>query len=779
MKTTRTPLWRRVLASVTLFALIFTLAPPIEVARAAVSIVTQPVELVLENEYQVGASSGDKVVAQFGLNATDSETLSTVAVKLYDYNNTSLAATDFVNMKLWRDNGDGSFVASGGTADTVLATCITLGAFSSRYSTTTISGNSCDGSTPITPSAPLPTSMSDDRYFITVATDTTWDDNGANMMWNPTAADAFTVDIDADAIVTSAGAATTTALVGSMWRSADTTAPLVMNAFVPTSVSATGVGTTVEVFFSEFLEKTSIECSDQTACDLIYTLSGGLHATAAVAMSGCTACTDADAVQLTLGAAATNDTTTITLVDGLIDDGGNAVISASAVTLAMNMPPMITGFRKVDASNLILEFNQEMTDGTDCGGVENTSAYTLTIDGSTVADAVIELQAGNQEVKFTKTNAFINAGVGGDDSIQVQNLPDQCATPQNTSSMKLQGDNWFSIDAAAPQVTGLVKDDATHKIWIKFNEWVDGVTAQTATNYVDADTTKPTTAELMQYDPDTNPTWFTNDMSGKVVELTFADIGDVATSITVSGVTDMAGNVVDASYNTAVLSASNAIAIASAITTTFTNGKWNGMLDGCNSDDPGNTGLTCTDAASSNNRDAIYIVFTGPIDTAYLGENANGIITNIGSFLEIYDSWTYAGASANDCQSGHTWGATTYEDGAGCEGKNSANLDESYGVVIDNEATNFTVNSNSIANDVLIIYTKGWVNLWPPMQINPSGIKGLNGLSATQHATASYNQLPQPTFAEVEFVVTSGLTAGSTVTFFFDTDMNRTDLDTA
>ena len=234
MHSTRTPLFRRAIAGVALFALLFTLAPPVEIARATVTVATQPDDFSNLFPQGIKVSSADVAVAYFELSADASETLSTVAVTLVDANSTSVAAADINEMKLWQDNGDNTFASA---TDTLLKTC------SVSDLATTIS-DSCTGDA--FPTIPTTTT----RYFITISTSGDWDDNGANQMWNPDVADAVTVNLAADAIVTSAETLATDILTGVRKYFADTTAPQIGEAFVPSYVTD---GLTVEVFFSEML----------------------------------------------------------------------------------------------------------------------------------------------------------------------------------------------------------------------------------------------------------------------------------------------------------------------------------------------------------------------------------------------------------------------------------------------------------------------------------------------------------------------------------------------
>ena len=787
MKHTRTPLFRRAIAGIALFALLFTLAPPVEIAHATVTVATQPDDF--SNLFPQGieaSSSTDIAVAYFEISANDSETLSTVAVQLYDSNNTTLANSDLNAIKLWQDDGDSTFEAG---EDTVLATCAhsagKIPAFGSRTSTTVISGNTCDGTTALAAAIPTITT----RYFITISTSGTWNDNGANQMWNPDAADAVTINMATDAIVTSAETLATDILTGVRKYFADTTAPQIGEAFVPSYVTD---GLTVEVFFSEMLQKTAIECGTGktiTDCSTLYTMADSGAVSAAAVMGGCTDCTDADMVQLTLVSAATNGTTTITLANGLTDDAGNAVSGASAVTLEMNFPPFVKGIRKIDNDNLRLRFSKAMQTGTGIGGAQAAGAYTLTINDSAVTGSTLTMATNDIEVNFEKTGAFTAAGTGADDYIQVENRWDDAGTPMDADGMKLQGNGYFIVDAIQPQVIGGTKDIDNKFVYIRFDEMLDMDTTNATSSYVSDPVVVFDTAELLWYDPQSSPSWMTPEMGNKVVKLTSSvSISDI-TSVVVSDsvIKDSAGNTVDTSNKTAAFSAgaTSAIAISDdGIGATRTNGSWNMQLDGCNdppSTDFGGTGFTCNDNATSNFRDAIYIPFTGAIDTAALGESASGaVIPNIGSFVEIYDQWTYSGSSQADCG-----GGDIYIEGTGCVNRTYADLSESFGVIIDEEDTNYSVDTNTAANDVLVVYLKGWVNMWDNMQVNPFGIKGLNGLTATQNSTAAKNQLPQPIFAEVEFAITdvtqgsdnAAIDASDTVTLFFSADMQRTDVD--
>jgi hypothetical protein len=740
MKSTCTPLWRRVLASVTLLTLLFTFAPPVEIVRAA----TFAIANVAGASQVLGASTASAAALKITFSSTEAtQTLTSVKVTLADEDNSGItwssgAATssDLANLV----TGDASGIAlykddtSNGTAGTFDAEddVVTLTSTPVYASATTFILNPASD----------PTLADGDIYFVVFKPKA-----------SPTEWHRFRASIAAqDDIVTSGTNPTIAAAVQSNVITLDAV-PTINSTF-----AQPWDATKVMIFFSDPVTVASSTCADAGACASIYTVSGSIAVNSAVSMAGSGA-TSTDAVELTLASAATNGTNTVTpAASTVLDDEGNAVAN-SAITMELDFPPIVTGIKSVNGTTVDVTFDQAML----AASTDVTARYTLTttaVDTETVSSAT--LQGDTKTVRIVASGATIADG----DQLQINNI----GLITNPDGVSAVGNEFFQIDGTLPTVNGLVKNVGATIIWLKFSEALDIVTSEITTNYVDTggSAANPTSAELLWYEPSTAPSWMTSQMSNKVVKLTFAS--EATGTITVTNVKDMAGNVISGS-NTAAISAGSAVAIATAgVSADMTQGKHNSYLEGC-TDDFGNTGLTCNDNASSNNRDSIVIPFTGSIDAAYLGENSSGIIPNIGTFVEIYSSWTYSGAASSDCSSGDVWGATTHQGGAGCLGKNYANLDQSYGVLSDNSGT----------DNLLTIYLSGQVNVWDGMEVNPFGVKGLNGLTAIQHATASKNIIPMPVWAEVEFVKSTRAGASfanaDTVTLFFNADMTQTDVD--
>ncbi len=456
--------------------------------------------------------------------------------------------------------------------------------------------------------------------------------------------------------------------------------------------------------------------------------------------------------------------------DGNTTDGdGCNAICLNEVSSGANMPPIIKGVKLVNSTTVGVIFDRAMDSST----TDVTARYTIQTaasDTETISSAT--LQGDTVTVNVVASGATIADG----DSLIINGIYNFLDDANGTPA---QGNEYFNIDATKPKVIGVIKDDqasGNDYAYLRFDDRMDVTSAETVGNYT-PDAGSISSAFLMFHTPDA-PSWMSPDMSDKIVRLTTPDVTAIS-SITVStSVTDQAGNALDDSGGINVVSlagsASDAIAISdTGVVATMNQGSWGMNLDGCN-DSTGDTGNSCDTDSSDNLRDTIIIPFTGAIDTAYLGEDSNGLIRNIGAFLEIYNAWTYSGSSASDCAGGD------FFTGSECEGRQFGNLDQSYAKVIDNEASNFSANSNSIADDVLVIYLQGFTDIYDGMKINPFGIKGLNGLTATQHSTASKNQIPMPEFADVEFVQVNKAGAdfadGDTVTLFFDGDMGRTDI---
>lgn len=566
----------------------------------------------------------------------------------------------------------------------------------------------------------------------------------------------FTIGIAAqDDIVTSGVNPTLTAGITSQPLRIDKTAPTVVSAFVEND------GVTARVFFSEPLQKTTIECASIGDCANIYTVSGSIDVNSAVAMGGDALYTDA--VQLNLASAGTNGTTTVTPVATVLDRAGNA-FSPAATTFNQFFPPVILGVRRINGTTVAVTFDQDMddttTDVTARWTIETAAEDTETVTGAT-------LQGDNRTVNVVASSATIVDG----DQLIVNNI----GSIQSAGGASAVGNEFFQVDGTEPTVVGSVTTDnpsGSDYIYIRFSEQMDMTATGVSGNFV-PDAGSVTASQLLWYNPDTAPNFMTPDMSDKVVQLTTPDVTAISQiTINASNVKDRGGNGLGGSNVASLAGAGTAITISNAgVTAESTQGSWSMFLDGCN-DANGETGNTCNTNTNDNLRDKIYIPFTGSIDENAMGVDGNGLIANVGAFLEIYQSWEYDGASQADC-----WGNDLFDEVDKCIGKEFASLTDSYGKVIDNEASGYTANTNDIADDVLVVYLQGPVNVHDNMTVEPTGVRGTNGLVAEQNATDSKNKIPMPQFAEVQFVKVSlaGATPadGDTVTIFFNDDMNR------
>ncbi|MCF7831004.1 carboxypeptidase regulatory-like domain-containing protein [Candidatus Gracilibacteria bacterium] len=609
-----------------------------------------------------------------------------------------------------------------------------------------------DGTTDFILTPDATTTLADgDIFYVVIKSETSGNMTGGRQ---------FTVGITAQNDIVTSG--TNPTISGSgittnpIWT--DKTAPTVQSAFAWTDSA-----TTVEIFFSEMMTSSTLECASAVACANIYTISGSIDVNSAEALGWSDSY--ADAVKLTLASAATNGTTTVTIAETIADRAGNTFSSPGAITLNQDFPPFPVGVNLVNGTTIDLVFDQNMDSST----TNVTARYTITTaaeDTETVDSAT--LQGDNKTVRIVAGSATIADG----DALQINGL----FNITNTDGDPAQGPNFFNIDNTAPTIAGVTVEDnaGDDYVYIRFSEGMRPDIANVTGNYV-PDAGSVTAAQLLWYNPDTSPAWMTASMTDKVAKLTTPDVSAI-TDITVStNLVDFAGNalggdrVVELGGGVA-----DAIAIASAITTTFNKGSMMMGLDGCN-DSWAETGNynngevdgsnPCFPLSDDANRDTIVINFTGPIDVGYLGESSDGaVIPNIGQFLEIYSSWTY-GSSQSECGGGDIW------TGSVCQGRSYANLDTSYGKVTDGAGT----------NQRLTIYLQGSTSVWNGMTVNPSGVKGLNGLTATQHATPANNVIPMPTFAEVEYIKSTRAGAafadGDTVTLFFSADMTRTDTD--
>ena len=708
----------------------------IPITKAAVTGAT--VTQTVQQDQKIKASSSTTTVAKIAIsNDSQAATLTSVTAS---FSGTGFATSDLANLAT--DNTSGVALYTGTSSAPTSAITLAEGP---AWDSTSIT---------LTPATPPDLTASGPTYFYVVIKTSGTLGSG----------DEIIATIATDGIVVSGGESTLSAEFTSNTLTADTTVPTVHEAF-----AQGGNASKVQIFFSEFVQRSTVECSTQETCANIYTVSGGLNTTSATSGGDWTY---TDAVELTLDADATNGTTTVIPATTILDPAGNALTdySGSPITLEENFPPVIKGVKLVNGTTVGVIFDRAMDSTT----TDVIARYTLTTaadDTETVTSAA--LQGDNVTVNVAATGATIANG----DNLQINGIQNF----QDTSGVPAQGNEYFMIDGTKPKVIGVIKEDnpsGNDYVYLRFDDWLDHDTAETAGNYTpNAGSITAATAFIPYHE---QPSWMTPDMEGKVVKLTTPDVTAINVSITVStDITDRAGNAVDSAGGINVVSlagsAANAIAISdTGVSMEMFKGNWGSYSDGCN-DSSNDTGNTCNDDTNDNLRDIIRIPFTGAIDTAYLGEDSNGLIKNISGFLEIYEKQERSAGSADECSSEETF------DTNKCINERLGSLDQSYAKVTDNEATNYTENTNGIANDVLTIYLQGYVDVMGGMEINPSNIKGLNGLAATQHATPTKNRIPMPQFADVEYVKTditkgvnnAAIDAADTVTMFFSADMNR------
>ena len=441
-------------------------------------------------------------------------------------------------------------------------------------------------------------------------------------------------------------------------------------------------------------------------------------------------------------------------------DGCNAQCFAE-IGNDTNMPPIIKGVKLISSTTVSIVFDRSM-DGETTNVTDYYTIYTANTDNETITSAI--LQENETSVYVTASGATIVDG----DTVFINGLPQMLSTDGTPT----QGQDQFVIDGTAPRVLGAIPQNnlsGYDYIYIRFDDRLDFEAANNASNF-SLDNGTVNNAQLLFYTPagsQMQPSWMTQDMSDKIVVLEVSDVSIVNTVTISTALTDQAGNPISTVGGANVVSlgagSGDPIQIANeGVSAIPSRGSWGMYMDGC-VDEMGDTGMSCKTDTDDEARDMIIIPFTGEIDVDYLGVDSSGVILNIGNYIEVFESWSYEG-SASSCAPGEF-----YENGE-CVGKWFGYLDQSYGRVTGE-------------GNILEIYLQGYTDIHVGMSIKPSGIKGMNGLSAVRNPDPEKNTLPRPEFAEVDFVKVSkqGTTyaTGDIVTLFFSTDMSRSGISTA
>lgn len=258
----------------------------VPVAYAAVTVTTQPTEIITSGQ-TAKASSANTAIAKFALSKDAAETLSSVTITLVDVGTSGVEGTDIANLKVFKDEGDGSFGA--GDLEAGSQTTVNIG---SPTTITTAANNTIGATATI--------------FFVTLATSATWSDAAP--------ADSIGVGIAADGIATSANSPTVTALTGSNSLTADTTAPTVSKAerMNPGAVMVT------------YSEQVSVSTAQNTSN---YTFSDGLSVIEAV---------QEGAVNYRVAASGeiAAASTTLTISASVLDLAGNANATTDAQTIS-------------------------------------------------------------------------------------------------------------------------------------------------------------------------------------------------------------------------------------------------------------------------------------------------------------------------------------------------------------------------------------------------------------------------------------------------------------
>ncbi len=181
-------------------------------------------------------SSGQTGLFSFTLSQTAGETLSSVKVTINNSGASTASAGDFASVRVYKDNGNGSFDAA---TDLLAGTQTTVNVGTATVVSTT-TNNAIDGG----------------KFFVSFATGASWSSSTSPV-------DAITVTLPADAIATSENSPTVSAVTTSV-ITADSVGPVLTQAEAKNTGSTLGknAGDTIELTFGEATNKPAITAAN-------------------------------------------------------------------------------------------------------------------------------------------------------------------------------------------------------------------------------------------------------------------------------------------------------------------------------------------------------------------------------------------------------------------------------------------------------------------------------------------------------------------------------------
>ncbi|MEK7508735.1 MAG: hypothetical protein AAB568_02670, partial [Patescibacteria group bacterium] len=318
-----------------------------QVAHAAIT-ATGPFDLIPSVGMYPPASSFDVPLIRFALNASDSETLSSVAVTLANntaggVNNNTLA--DHIDaLKVWKDSNGNNFFDP--QTDSLAGTLSVVKVTTSTSVITTGSNNT------LAATGQPPTS-----FFVTVRTDSTW-----------APPDSILVHMAADGIVTSALSPTVTALIGTKAIAAG--GDWAGGGFSVSSVTFVNA-TTVDVTFTDFLD---LNTGAATSTGY-YSFSGaGASAVTSVTLLPDNKSVRVSAVGATL---VSTGTSLITVTNAIKNTMGMANANTSATVIYSGIKPLLVS--EIRAGTALDQFEEFVEIYNRSGGVVPTSSLKLHI----------------------------------------------------------------------------------------------------------------------------------------------------------------------------------------------------------------------------------------------------------------------------------------------------------------------------------------------------------------------------------------------------------------
>lgn len=302
---------------------------------------------------------------------------------------------------------------------------------------------------------------------------------------------------------------------------------------------------TVEIIFDEPMNVVQLETFTN------YTFDNGLVSSAAIKIGGGPTYTTVD---VTVSEMSDGVNYTVTGGAALIDLVGNTIDpGADSQLYAGQGYPQVASATATDYNTIRIVFNESMTNN---AALINTANYTFA--GPTTLTSALVTRINATTVDVDTTQEMRNSGAY---TVTVENVTDldgNVISPAHKTAA-------FTGIGVAPQVSSATFIDPTH-VDVLFNETVETTSAETAGNYIISGAGSPVVSSASKTAPNT-------------VRLTIPFTASGNYVVTVSNVTDVAGNVIDPLHNTGSFAVSLATVTMFGGSTGTTFG-WSPVTDG-------------------------------------------------------------------------------------------------------------------------------------------------------------------------------------------------------